>query len=212
MKTTRLTVALSLITLVITHAIIASPIMEQPIGVQAPGETQPQPLPPVQTDSKDEDSALERAIAGSLIGPAMIVLAFNMPQGQLSNLAPLIGVTGAVAVVLGPSAGDWYTGRSSFAPTFARSVGVAMMIGSAAYAYGTGWCDDNGCQTSRSMVITTLAAGGALVIGGTIYDIVTARSGARDYNRAHASTLQWTPMLSRTTNGTTTGVALSGSF
>ena len=211
MKTTRLTVVLSVVTMIIMHAMIASPLMAQPVTVQAPGETLLQPLPPLPSDHKDEDSALQRAIAGSLIGPALIALACNMPHGE-SGSAPRVGVTGVVAIVFGPSAGDWYTGRSWLAPTAVRGVGVAMMIGSAAMAYGAGWCEDSSCANSRASIIATLSAGSALVIGSTIYDIVTARSGARDYNRAHANTLQWTPMISRTANGNTTGLALSGSF
>ena len=57
-----------------------------------------------------------------------------------------------------------------------------------------------------------IGIGAATYIAGTVLDIATSRSAAREANRERHGDVQLMPMMSRTTAGNTTGVAVTGSF
>ena len=151
-------------------------------------------------DSKNPSVALGLSITGTVIGAAMMV-----PSGDKFSASSAIG---AGFLTIGPSFGQWYSGRILTPGLGVRALGVI--------AAGAGFATDFfGCQDSSGSCpdhdkgVALIAIGGALVIGGAIWDIATAPSSAREWNRDHAS-LTVTAISSP--SGVAPGLAVVGSF
>jgi hypothetical protein len=162
------------------------------VNVPATGELGP----------KSPESATLLAVAGSLIGPIMI-----MTGDQTLALG------GAVAMIAAPSAGRWYSNEVGTFPLLVRGVGATALVA----GLTTVCWEDCTQQTSSESNENLLIGGALLLVGGTIYDIATAGDAARRYNRNHnrvLSSLQVAPMVQpRTaTAGNITGLSVSGAF
>jgi hypothetical protein len=151
---------------------------------------------------KSPASATLLAVAGSLVGPIMI-----MTGDQTLVLG------GAVAMIAAPSAGRWYSNEVGTFPLLVRGVGATALVA----GLTTVCWEDCTQQTSSESNENLLIGGALLLVGGTIYDIATAGDAARRYNRNHnrvLSSLQVAPMVQpRTaTAGNVTGLSVSGAF
>ena len=205
--------------LVAAFATIATPVLADVNAMPDFGFTSNAPSM-TQTDSgpKSEDAALALSIAGTLAGPALMAAAEHMDNGT-TKLS--LDSAGLLLSAIGPSAGHWYAGQASGGAIALRTTGILLMGTGIAMEILHGVSlvssDDNGPQpidnhTDSTAGIALVAIGGAALVGGTIYDLVTSRHAAREYNQHHHS-VQFAPMMSRTTTGgMATGVALNGSF
>ena len=177
---------------------------------------------PIQYDQyatrKDASTATVLSIFGSFAGAALFGAALTSNDNS-SGLA----IGGTAAMLVGPSLGHFYADDGSVAPgIIIRSVGSAVLIGGlVSYLSGPPpyICFDSPCDPppaqppqSHTGAESVMIVGGVVLAAGTIYDIATAGSAARNYNHEHGLDVHVAPMMSRTTNGNTTGVALSGSF
>src|SRR5258706_3465155 len=133
---------------------------------------------------KSEALATSLSIAGSLVGPALIVGASKCCDGPTAttpyarDFLPLVGV-GVAAMVFGPSVGDWYAGKW-------WSHGLELRLaGGGAFAAGAGFLiqgalanDDGGVGLGLALG----AAGGAAIIPGTRLPIWDAHSAPPAHN------------------------------
>ena len=175
--------------------------------------------PPSDHGPKSEDVALGLSIGGALVGPAMIGLsALAMNSDINRSIAGGLTTVGLLATLVGPSAGHFYAGRGAATPLLVLTTGIAIasvgalvgMFPDFSHELSTGDLHQSvGNWTGPGILI---GIGAATYIAGTVLDIATSRSAVRQANREHHVDLQVTPMMSRTTAGNTTGVALTGSF
>ncbi len=176
----------------------------------APGMTEPAPLPAVSDDGpKSEGGATALAIGGSLLGPALITAAFlNDQDGAPAHgaVVPMM-VAGCAFTLLGPSLGNWYAGKPLSTGLEVRLLGVAGTgLGLSMFVAGL-------FESGPTALIGAgigLAGLGTVALG-TVLDVIDASSSARDYNRNHHH-LAIAPMISRTPTGQQTGLSLGGVF
>ena len=179
-------------------------------------------MPPIPFDQdatrKNPGTATGLSIFGSLVGAAIFGAGLNSNDNS-GGLA----IAGTAVMLIGPSLGHFYADDGSAAPGITvRSIGSAVLIGGlVSYLSGPPpyICLDSPCDPppvqppqSHAGAEATMVIGGAILAVGTIYDIATAGDAARAYNHAHGLDLHVAPMISRTNNGNSTGVALGGSF
>jgi hypothetical protein len=173
---------------------------------------------------KSPGIATAYSIGGSLLGPALIGLAvLNHNRGEAEDriIEPVtdsLVMAGGVAMLVAPSAGRWYAGEIGTGPMLIRGAGAAIMVLGVGQAASNLACGhgDSSCSDNRSGASAVLR-GGAIFIGGTIYDIVTAGDAARRYNHKHnnstLSSLSVAPIAHRSnSSGNVTGLSLTGSF
>ena len=110
-----------------------------------------------------------------------------------------------VALVVGPSAGAWYAGR-----TFTAGLGIRLVGG----AIGT-WgiyesfrCSPDHCQAPESTTVA-IFVGAGLWAFGTGWELVTLHDAVEEHN---ASVSLMPTMLRDTRGDATPGLALIGSF
>jgi hypothetical protein len=167
---------------------------------QAPGEAAP-----TSSDAgpKNPDTALMLSLGGAAASAAMVIAG-----AQGSDNGGLL-VAGLATSLVTPSLGEWYAGKALTAGMGIRAASaVVTMVG---LSESLKCLDaDGSCQSDASAGY--LLAGGLIGYAtGTIYDIATAPTAAREYNRRHAVTVQ--PSLLRTPWGTTSvGVGIGGTF
>jgi hypothetical protein len=202
-------------------------------SAQSPAQTAPKSA----TDFTNADdvgpkapgTATAYAIGGSLLGPALIGLAVlknnNTPiadgrrgTDESTAITQSLAVAGGVAMLVAPSAGRWYAGEIGTGPILIRGAGAAIMVLGVGQAVSNLACGhgDSSCSDNRSGASAVLL-GGAIFIGGTIYDIVTSGDAARRYNHKHnnstLSSLSVAPIAHRSNStGNVTGLSLTGSF
>ncbi len=170
------------------------------------------PVPPAKSEATATSLALGITAAGYL-------LAFS-GAAERANSGVLGGAVGAM-IVVGPSAGHLYAGeaRHALGMTALRGVGVTTFAVGLFMGFAVG--DTEACcgttshhdDSSRNAALGTMAAGAAMFIGGTVYDLWDAhRAVARANERAATRQLAIVPVLSRGTQGAAAGLALTGNW
>jgi hypothetical protein len=153
-------------------------------------------------DAKRPEVALGLSISGAVIGTVIVATS----RDRLSGDAWI----GAGFLTIGPSFGQWYSGRFLTPGLGVRALGVIVAgAGAATDFFGCQDTSPSACA-DHAKANALLIAGGALVLGGTIWDIATAPSTARDWNREHGVTVTATAMP--TAGGIAPGLAVVGTF
>jgi hypothetical protein len=154
-----------------------------------------------------------------LLGPALIGLAIINDERSSGGSDLTYGLvwTGGAAMIATPSAGRWYAGEVGVAPMLIRTAGAAVILFGVGQAFSNIDCEPGErCNDDNSGAIALVGSG--MLIGGTIYDIVTAGDAARRYNHNHRnnstlSSLSVAPIAHRSNStGNVTGLSLTGSF
>ena len=171
--------------------------------------------PPADHGPKSQDVALGLSIGGSLLGPFMIGLSAAAIHSDIDrSIAGGLTTAGLIVTFVGPSSGHFYAGRGAATPLLMRTTGIAIaglgalvgMFPDFSHQLATGDLHESrGNWTGPGILI---GIGAATYLAGTVLDIATSRSAARQANRQHHVDVQLAPMLSRAS----TGVALAGSF
>ena len=167
---------------------------------------------PSAEDRKSPNVATALAYAGTFAAPALslatLTLDMDSPRERRIGYT-LIGAE-AVLMVLGPSAGHWYSGRFV-------SPGLAIRAGSAA-VLASGFvglvhcasadvdCDRRDPASYATIGLLTIGTAGMIL--GTLLDTTDASREARRYNRAHGLDAVIAPTI--TPSGA--GLALAGRF
>jgi hypothetical protein len=159
-----------------------------------------------ESSRRSEGVATGLAIGGAVAGPALLFLANRIAEkADDDGPANAIGVFGGALVIVGPSFGHWYAGKL-------LTVGMALRAGGLA-AGGLGLMANYTCipeDTScghKPLPMVLMAAGGAALLGGTAWDLVTAHTQARRWNARHEVTLTPVPLGARGA-----GLVLGGRF
>jgi hypothetical protein len=172
-----------------------------------PSEASSQPSP---EKKKRPTTARNLAIGGALVGPALVGVAAASGAAHNDAAMQVALAASGVAFVLAPSAGHWYAGK-----TFSTGL-VLRLAGAGAAVVGFGIaapCLPEECFKNEGEIGgTILLAGAALIVAGTVWDLVTADDEARSWNDRHGLDLQLAPTLVSTGRGTAPGLAVVGSF
>lgn len=194
---------------VIAGAVLAA--LSHPVFAQAPGEVPALTMPGANAKaSAPEQKSPELAVAIS-IGATLGSFALAA-SGSDTGLA-----IGGIGLILGPSTGQWYSGRIGGLGIASRAASVVLL------GYGIALADTGGCEAwytdaECSQVHTDetngeymIYAGLALWAGSTIFDFVMAHHAASNWNREHA--VRVAPAVFAASGGQKTpGVALSLTF
>lgn len=155
---------------------------------------------------KRESVGTALAIGGTAAGPVLILIANRIAEKAANDDgAELIGVVGGVFVMVGPSLGHWYAGKPV-------TWGMGLRVGGLA-AGGIGLLANYSCIPEsttcghRPLPIALMVAGGAALLTGTIWDLLTADDQVRHWNSRHAVTVAPVPLGNRGA-----GFALVGTF
>ena len=173
----------------------------------APGLTQPmQPTVTAQSSAapKSEDTALELSLGRTAASAVLIVAGFSSNNDGLA-------LAGMASSLVTPSLGQWYAGKpltAGMGIRAASAVATVVGLGEALQCLDT----EDDCHTPDSAGYL-LFGGLAGYAVGTIYDIATAKSAAREYNAKHGWQVTVAPTAMRTASGQSTmGVGIGGSF
>lgn len=150
------------------------------------------------SDVKSESGAVGLSVASTVAGGALFAAGLGTESG------PLLAV-GAGALILGPSAGHWYAGKSLTWGLPIRIAGAGLAVMGTYEAIGCVIAaDDDGCSAPEMVI------GGLVLVGvGTVLDIATAGRSAREYNERH---WQVTPTLVSDGQSQGMGLGIGGSF
>ena len=153
--------------------------------------------------STDTDTALMLSLGGTAASAGLVLAGL-----QGSDNGGLL-MAGLASPLVTPSLGEWYAGKPLTAGMGIRAASAVATVWGLAESLKCLDADDS-CHSDASAGV--LLAGGLIGYAtGTIYDIATAPSAARAYNRTHVVTVQ--PSLLRTPSGTTSvGVGIGGTF
>lgn len=174
---------------------------------------QPMPAPAIEGSMKSEGTATMLSIGTTAAGFALLAA-----SGKQQNGGEGMGMLGAIALLVGPSAGHIYAGETGHAVgmTLVRVGALTAFIAgvfqaTTVYAADcldpcTGYTGDD-----RDNGATLMWVGGISFVAATVYDIIDAPRAAR---RRNAKTRQWqmSPMMVGTANVTTPGMGFSGRF
>jgi hypothetical protein len=148
---------------------LGSPSQHEPAAPQQP--------PLVHGRLFSESTALWLSLGVSLASWTAIsvgVAAADKAQGESAGPLATIGVLGAF---LGPSAGHWYRGALLSRGMIPRVLGGVVMV----FGFGLGSsCEGDSCDTSFQIFL----GGAALVVVGSIDDIVMAPYRVRKHNQS----------------------------
>jgi hypothetical protein len=157
---------------------------------------------------KSEDTALNLSLAGTGVSVALTAAGFASNNGGLA-------MAGLASSLVTPSLGEWYAGKP-------LTLGMGVRAASAVtFLYGVGEAfkcfdyegSDTSCHNDNNLAGALLLGGALGYAGGTIYDIATAKSAAREYNAKHGLSMTLAPTALRTPSGQSTmGVGIGGSF
>jgi hypothetical protein len=189
-KLVALTVALTAAATSVAHA-------------QAPGETSPDAPASSDVGPKDPNTALMLSLGGTAASAALVIAGAQGKDGGGLIMA------GLATSLVTPSLGEWYAGKPLTAGMGIRAASaVVTVVGLSASLQ----CLDAAGECHTDASAGYLLAGGLIgYAAGTVYDIATAPSAAREYNRNHAIRLQ--PAMLRAPSGSTTmGIGIGGSF
>lgn len=147
------------------------------------------------------DPATAGLLSGGITFGGALVVAMAIDRDS-----PALGALGGAGLALGPSAGHWYAGAPYNPGLGVRVAGLAVAgLGAAMVHDGEdvdGSCDSGRCRTGRALLV----AAPLMVLGGTVYEIVTAPRAARDYNRRHGLGVAPVPVVDGF------GLAIAGRF
>jgi hypothetical protein len=150
-------------------------------------------------EERDPDTALQLSIVGTLTAVVVAI-----PAGDLHNSDWKIGLPLLAAIEVLPSAGHIYAGDYVSPGLVGRVAGGGLLVLALADPF-----HHDGLEIVSDTARTVGLGGLALMVGGTIYDVVSARSAARRYN---ARKLELAPTAFATANGPVAGVGLGGRF
>lgn len=152
--------------------------------------------------ARSEHTALALSLGGTAASIAVTAVGFSTDNHAL-------GVVGLGSTLLTPSLGEWYAGKPL---TIGMGIRAASTVAFLAGVAGT--CTDVPCENHFDSAASYLMVGGlAGMAGGALYDIVTAKAAAREYNAKHGYTLTVAPTAVRTANGQSTmAIGISGTF
>lgn len=164
-------------------------------------------------EPKSATVATSLALGGSLLGPALWAVALTNgtnTDALHGAFAPLV-VSGSIAMVFGPSLGNWYAHQS-------WSTGLGLRLaGGASFGLGASMLAstlfEDGHSANNAIAAVFVVAGMATFATGTVLDVVEAHRAVRTYNREHAApSVMLTPVVSRVDGATHTGLAVVGAF
>jgi hypothetical protein len=163
-------------------------------------------------DTKSAAIATSLAIAGSVVGPALIVTAVKGEHTTTLHdaVVPLV-VSGSVMMVFGPSLGNWYAHQGWSTGLGLRLAGGASFgIGASMIASGL---FEDGHTASNTVGAVLVLAGMVTFAAGTVFDVVQAHRSVRTYNHDHAARrLTLAPTVTRVDGVQRTGFAIAGTF
>jgi hypothetical protein len=151
---------------------------------------------------KDPSTALALSLGGTLASGALVAI------GAASNNGD-IAAAGVLSSLVTPSLGEWYAGKPVTLGLGLRAASALVFVVGADEAFKC-FLQDDTCHNNNTEAGLLLLGGLAGYATGTIYDIATAKSTAREYNVHH---LQLAPTYMRTPSGSATmGVGIAGTF
>jgi hypothetical protein len=159
----------------------------------------------LQIDTKSRMVATSIAIIGSAVGPILVAAGAS---GDNNNGAIFAG---AAAMVILPSAGKWYAGKTSLGSMGVRALGGVIYLSSANLIGGCTRSEDESCEGAK---LPGMILGGGLYAAATLWDIFTVAGDVDDYNRLHrgARITAIAPLIERGSRTDVTGLAMSGTF
>ena len=173
-----------------TLACVAMLAVAAPAFAQAPGEVEPIAPAPAAAP-KNPSTALALSLGFTAAGTAMLLL------GSSSHSSTTEGL-GFGLMYLGPATGHWYAGEVGGTGLALRALGALGASTAVIIAVGDDGCDDEQpCSDHGALITGLLIASAGAWIGSTIYDIATAPTSARSWNRAHGVAFGPTAMVSR---------------
>lgn len=154
----------------------------------------------------------------SLVGTGAGVLLLGLAISN-NSAQQALGVLGAPALLVGPSLGHVYGEHHFATPGFwVRTGGLAVVVGGGALylADNFNFCLDDGgaCPSKNNAGLAIVGLGAAVMLGGAIWDVATAKPTAERYNhKARAAALRLAPTAIRTADHATVGgIGLGGTF
>ena len=151
---------------------------------------------------KDPSTALALSLGGTLASGALVAIGAAANNGD-------IAAAGVLSSLVTPSLGEWYAGKPVTLGLGLRAASAIAFVAGADEAFKCFLADDT-CHNNTTEAGILLFGGLAGYATGTIYDIATAKSSAREYNVHH---LQLAPTYMRTPSGNATmGVGIAGTF
>jgi hypothetical protein len=151
---------------------------------------------------KDPTTALELSLGGTAASGALLAI------GIEANSGPMIA-GGLLSSLVTPSLGEWYAGKPVTLGMGIRGASAIVLL--AGLSESLKCLDETDCTNDNKAAGELLIGGLIGYAGGTIYDIATAPSAARDFNREHQIHLAPTYMRSPSGNATM-GVGIGGTF
>jgi hypothetical protein len=169
----------------------------------APGMMQPSVAAQSADAPKDADTALYLSLGGTAASAALTIAGLSSDNGGLA-------LAGIATSLVTPSLGEWYAGKPLTAGMGIRAASaVATIVG---FGEALSCLDEQDCRAPASAEYLMFGGLAGYAVG-TIYDIVTAKSAAREYNAQHGWHVTVAPTALRTASGTSTmGVGIGGSF
>ena len=159
--------------------------------------------------SADDTTPRSPEVAGLLSVGGTALSAGLFAAGLHFNNNTLAGA-GLLSSLVTPSAGQIYAGTP-----FTWGMGIRLVSAGLVFA-GTSGIDEcladrgNHCHSNPLSGLALVGVGALGYAGGIIYDVATASTAAKNYNKRHH--LQVTPIVAPTTASAVVGVGISGSF
>jgi hypothetical protein len=183
----------------------------------APPPVEVEPLPSEIIEVKSPNTALALSLGFTAGGLGLVVLGSKMQDGAREDTGDSLASLGSVAFLVGPTIGHIYA-RNPW------NTGLKWRLGSlgvsfVGLAYALNQCgifdECSQAENDRADVGAAFAVGGLIsYFGATIYEVATAPSSARAYNREYARDhlkmrprMQVVPMAGRAP-----GLSLAGTF
>lgn len=157
---------------------------------------------PADQGPKDPTTALELSLGGTAASAALFGIGIEANNGGMI-------AAGLLSSLVTPSLGEWYAGKPVTVGMGLRAASAIVFVAGLSEALKC--FDETECTNSNNTADALLIGGLVGYAGGTIYDIATASSAARDFNAEHQ--LHIAPTYMRTPSGNATmGVGIGGTF
>ena len=151
---------------------------------------------------KDPTTALELSLGGTAASAALFGIGLEANNGGMI-------AAGLLSSVVTPSLGEWYAGKPITIGMGVRAASAVVFLAGVGEALSC--LDEYDCHNNTTASGALILGGLAGYAGGTIYDIATAPTAAREFNREHQ--LHIAPTYMRTPSGNATmGVGIGGTF
>ncbi|HET9990562.1 MAG TPA: hypothetical protein VFQ65_18665 [Kofleriaceae bacterium] len=116
---------------------------------------------------------------------------------------------GLLSSLVTPSLGEWYAGKPLTVGMGVRAASAVLFIAGVSEALSC--LDEYDCHNNTAASGALILGGLAGYAGGTIYDIATAPTAAREFNAKHQ--IHLAPTYMRTPSGNATmGMGIGGTF